>query len=69
MMSFSLPTGGSFTFPSAPAVASTIGGSLGTAGMSGFIIDNVSTATGASQIYFGNLQQSTGVQASQSALQ
>jgi hypothetical protein len=69
MMSFSLPTASPFTFPAAPAVATTIGGSLGTGGMSGFIIDNVSTATGASQIYFGNLQANTGVQVSQSALQ
>jgi len=31
-------------------------------------IDNVSNVTGASEIYFGNLQNNTAVQASQQAL-
>ena len=38
-------------------------------GFSGVIVDNVSGAAGASQVYFGALDASNGVQASQSALQ
>jgi hypothetical protein len=53
-----------------PAAAhATLTTNLGNHGISGIIVDNVSAAPGASQIYFGNLQNQTGVQASQSALQ
>lgn len=64
LMSFVLPTSG---FPTAANATATTG--LGTRGISGIIVDNVSGVTGASQIYFGNLQGSTVVQASQAALQ
>jgi hypothetical protein len=67
VMSFSLPTASPFTFPT--AANSTLTTTLGTNGISGIILDNVSGATGASQIYFGNLQTNAGVQVSQSALQ
>lgn len=67
VMSFSLPTALPFTFPSSANAATT--SNLGSKGISGIIIDNVSGSTGTSQIYFGNLQVNTGVQASQSALQ
>lgn len=40
-------------------------GQFGPLGFSGIIIDNVSGAAGASQIYFGNLQNNGAVQASQ----
>jgi hypothetical protein len=65
--SFVLPTSSPFTFPTAAFAETTT--NLGNHGMSGFIIDNVSSATGASQLYFGNTQNQTGVQISQSALQ
>lgn len=55
------------TFPTLTNVTTT--SNLGSNGMSGFVIDNVSNAVGASEIYFGNLQNNTAVQASQSALQ
>jgi len=55
------------TFPS--AAHATLTTNLGNHGISGIIVDNVSSAAGASQIYFGNLQNQTGVQASQSGLQ
>lgn len=55
-------------FPTAANAIFSPLSSLGIKGMSGMIIDNVSGTTGASQIYFGNLQASTGVQASQLAL-
>lgn len=63
IMSFNITS----SFPSAPAVASTTG-NLGPAGMSGMIVDNESSSNGASQIYFGSLQTSVGVQASQTTL-
>ena len=63
MMSFVITS----SFPSAANAITTSG--LGSLGMSGIIIDNVSGVAGASQIYFGGLQNNTGVQASQSALQ
>jgi hypothetical protein len=66
IMSFSLPMISPFTFPTS-AIA-TVTSNLGSGGASGMIIDNVSAAAGASQIYFGNLQVNTGVQLSQSAL-
>jgi hypothetical protein len=69
LMSFVLPAFAPFTFPTAAnATATNDTLNLGNNGMSGIGIDNVSAAAGASQIYFGNLQQSTAVQASQSAL-
>lgn len=55
------------SFPSSTNASTT--SNLGTFGMSGFIIDNVSNTIGSSEIYFGNLQNNTGVQASQLALQ
>ena len=55
------------SFPS--AANATTNNNLGTLGMSGIIIDNVSALAGASQVYFGSLQTNVGVQASQSALQ
>jgi hypothetical protein len=62
-MGFSLPTSSPFTFPtSTNAITSS---NLGSLGISGIIIDNVSGTTGASQIYFGNLQLNTGVQFAQ----
>jgi len=66
IMSFALPTAFPFTFP--VVANATTNANLGSAGTSGMIIDNVSGTNGASQIYFGNLQVNTGVQASQSAL-
>lgn len=66
IVSFVLPTSVPFTFPTAANAATTT--TLGKAGTSGMIIDNVSGAAGASQIYFGNLQADAGVQVSQSAL-
>jgi hypothetical protein len=65
--SFVLPTSSPFTFPTVANATTTT--NLGTHGMSGFIIDNVSGLAGASQLYFGNPQNQTGVQISQSALQ
>lgn len=62
LMSFNVTT----SFPTAAAATAT--SLLGPAGTSGIVIDNVSTASGASQIYFGNLQASTGMQLSQAAL-
>ena len=54
------------SFPSSANAVTTQG--LGAAGTSGMVIDNVSGTTGASQIYFGDLQLNTAVQASQSGL-
>lgn len=67
IMSFVLPTSSPFTFPTAANATTTL--NLGNAGNSGIIVDNVTGEAGASQIYFGNLQASSGVQVSQSALQ
>lgn len=64
VMSFVL---GASTFST--AANATFTANLGTLGMSGIIVDNVSGAAGASQIYFSNLQLNSGVQASQSTLQ
>lgn len=68
LMSFALPQTSPFTFPSS-AHATMPGGSLGPLGTSGQIIDNASSAAGASQIYFGNLQNNDATQVSQSGLQ
>ncbi len=54
------------SFPTAAAATQTASGGKGTSGM---IVDNNSTTTGASQIYFGNLNSNVGEQVSQSALQ
>jgi hypothetical protein len=62
LMSFNVVSG----FPTAASATAT--SLLGPAGTSGIVIDNVSTTAGASQIYFGNLQASTGMQLSQAAL-
>jgi len=64
LMAFVLPAS---TFPTKPNA--TVNTTLGTRGISGIVVDNVSTAAGASQIYFGNLQANTAVQGSQAALQ
>ena len=65
---FELPSATSpFTFPS--VANATLARKLGNKGLSGVLIDNVSAAVGASQIYFGDRQNRTGVQASQAALQ
>lgn len=53
------------TFPTVTATTLTSSPGGGTSGM---IIDNVSTATGASQIYFGNKSNSVGEQVSQAGL-
>jgi hypothetical protein len=55
------------SFPT--AANATTNTNLNGSGMSGIIIDNVSSLPGASQIYFGNIGAGTGVQASQTALQ
>jgi len=76
VMSFSLPTGygtpsSSVSFTTGVVAATAIpAGAAGSASnsMSGIIIDNNSSAVGASQIYLGNLFGGTGVQMSQSAL-
>jgi len=57
----------STTFPIPTASSLTISG--GGHGTSGMVIDNASTTTGASQIYFGNSNSNAGEQASQAALQ
>jgi hypothetical protein len=70
IMVFSLPTSSPFTFPTGPVATGTNANlNLGADGLSGIIIDNFSGESGASEIYFSNLQQGTGVQASQAALQ
>jgi len=57
----------SSTFP--VPVASSLTITAGGKGTSGMVVDNNSTMTGASQIYFGNLNSSAGEQISQAALQ
>lgn len=66
IMSFVLPQAAPFTFPT--TANATLTTNLGNVGISAMIIDNVSGLAGASQIYFGNPQNETCVQASQSAL-
>ena len=66
VISFVLPTAAPFTFPT--TANATSAGNVGPSGISGFIVDNVSGVGGASQIYFGSLQNNAGVQLSQSAL-
>ena len=71
IMSFSLPTTTPYTFPTGIFAATSVSASTTTPasnGVSGFIIDNASLASGASQIYFGDPYAGTGVQASQSGL-
>ncbi len=68
LMSFALPQTSPYTFPTS-ALATMPGGSLGPKGTSGVVVDNAATTTGASQIYFGNLQNNNATQVSQSALQ
>ena len=64
ILSTILPTSGLPT-----AILGLHNSSFGPNGLSGIIIDNVSGVTGASQIYFGNLQNNSAVQASQTATQ
>jgi len=68
LMNFILPQTSPFTFP-ASANATMFGNQLGPLGTSGMIIDNDSSTAGASQIYFGNLQNNNATQVSQSGLQ
>jgi hypothetical protein len=64
VMSFNIT---SSSFPTGPGATLTAT-ALTSGSISAMIVDNVSGQTGASQIYFGNLQPSVGVQASQSTL-
>ena len=66
MMSFTLPTSSPFTFPSGPTA--TLTENYGYA-FSSIVVDNYSSATGASQVYFGNIGEGAGIQASQSGLE
>ena len=61
--SFNITSG---TFPGADTAENSTG--FNTSGTTGIIIDNPSTVTGASQIYFGNIGAGTGEQLSQSGL-
>ena len=67
LMSFVLPQTAPFAFPT--GARSTFTSNLGVDGASAPIIDNASGTSGASQIYFVNLQVNSAVQASQTALQ
>ena len=62
--SFNITSG---AFPSADTAENST--NFNPAGTTGIIIDNPSTVTGASQIYFGNIGAGTGEQLSQSGLQ
>jgi hypothetical protein len=64
IMSFNLST---WTTGEGPGNAFALGGN--SIGPSGIIVDNISSQTGASQIYFSNLQSGAATQVSQSALQ
>ncbi len=66
MMSFTLPTTSPFTFPSGPTA--TLTENYGYA-FSSIVVDNYSNESGASQVYFGNIGEGAGIQASQAALQ
>lgn len=68
LMSFALPQTSPYTFPTS-ALATMPGGSLGPKGTSGVVVDNAAATAGASQIYFGNLQNNNATQVSQSGLQ
>jgi hypothetical protein len=65
IMSFNL--GSTFGTGLTPTATFPLGGSG--SGSSGIVVDNISTTTGASQIYFSNLQNGDATQASQSTLQ
>jgi hypothetical protein len=56
------------SFPSGPAATYSLGGSNDGYGSSGIIVDNDSTQTGASQIYFSNDETGNATQASQNGL-
>jgi hypothetical protein len=56
------------SFPSGPAAAYSLGGSNNGWGTSGIIVDNDSSQTGASQIYFSNFETGNATQASQNGL-
>ena len=66
IMTFDITSG---AVPTAPIATFPLATGTTLLGTSGFVIDNVSTATGGSQVYFGNQNAGTGVQASQSGLQ
>jgi hypothetical protein len=67
ILSFTLPTSSPFTFPTGATAGATTG--TGTSFMTGIIIDNFSSVTGASQIYYEDIGACKAVQRSQSALQ
>jgi len=66
IMTFDITSG---AVPTAPIATFPLATGTTLLGTSGFVIDNVSTTTGGSQVYFGNLNAGTGVQASQPGLQ
>jgi hypothetical protein len=67
IMNFVLPSTGITS--GTPSAGYSLGGTNDGLGSSGIIVDNVSTAAGASQIYFGNLENGDATQISQSTLQ
>lgn len=66
IMTFDITSG---AVPTAPIATFPLATGTTLLGTSGLVIDNVSTSTGGSQVYFGNLNAGTGVQASQAGLQ
>jgi hypothetical protein len=66
IMQFTL--GSSFSNKSVPLAVSLGNPGFGNGGVSGIVIDNISTSSGASQIYFGNLVSGDATQLSQAAL-
>lgn len=69
IMNFEVGTnsGSASTFPTGPTAEFSLGGNG--SGASGIVIDNSSSQTGASQIYFSNLQNGDATQVSQAALE
>jgi hypothetical protein len=68
LMSFELDDQSPYSFPSGPTATYLLGGSNDGYGSSGIIIDNVSSQSGASQIYFSNNETGNATQASQNGL-
>jgi hypothetical protein len=66
IMTFDITSG---AVPTAPIATFPLATGTTLLGTSGLVIDNVSTTTGGSQVYFGNQNAGTGVQASQPGLQ
>jgi hypothetical protein len=66
VMTFDITSG---AVPTAPIATFPLATGTTLQGTSGIVVDNVSTTTGGSQVYFGNLNAGTGVQASQAGLQ